>query len=88
MHRRHHELSGHEGDLHSPNLHGDGFMGRQRGFVHAHLTWMIEFDPGFLFIRLLETLGLVWDVKVPTPEKIARRMLRPAEGAEPDLETG
>jgi stearoyl-CoA desaturase (delta-9 desaturase) len=49
---------------------------------------MIEFDPGFLFIRLLETLGLVWDVKVPTPEKIARRMLRPAEGAEPDLETG
>src|ERR1700754_719414 len=42
MHRRHHELSDHEGDLHSPNLHGATFMGRLRGFLHAHLTWMIE----------------------------------------------
>jgi stearoyl-CoA desaturase (delta-9 desaturase) len=33
-------------------------------------------------------LGLAWDVKVPTAEKIARRMLRPAAGAEPDLEAG
>ena len=210
MHRRHHELSDHEGDLHSPNLHGDGFMGRVRGFVHAHLTWMIEhdypnvahyvpdlmaertlvkvnslyyvwvllglliptaiggllsgslwgaitgflwggvvrmfvveqtmsalnsvlhtfgrrpfitrddhsgnlaimalfgwgegwhnnhhafpysaafglrwfeFDPGFLFIRLLKALGLAWDVKVPSPEKIARRKLQPATAAAAD----
>jgi len=207
MHRRHHELSDHEGDLHSPNLHGRGLVGRLRGFLHAHLTWMIEhdypnvahyvpdlmaartlvkvnslyyiwvllgllvpaaigglvggslwgaitgflwggvvrmfvveqtmsalnsvlhtfgrrpfitrddhsgnlalmalfgwgegwhnnhhafpysaafglrwfeFDPGFLFIRLLEGLGLAWDVKVPSPEKIARRKLRPAPAA-------
>src|ERR1700760_2601250 len=44
MHRRHHELSDHEGDLHSPNLHGARFAGRLRGFLHAHLTWMVEHD--------------------------------------------
>jgi stearoyl-CoA desaturase (Delta-9 desaturase) len=44
MHRRHHELSDHEGDLHSPNLHGATQLGRLRGFLHAHLTWMIEHD--------------------------------------------
>ena len=38
MHRRHHELSDHDGDLHSPNLHGDTVLGRLRGFLHAHLT--------------------------------------------------
>jgi len=214
MHRRHHELSDHEGDLHSPNLHGAGFVGRLRGFLHAHLTWMIEhdypnvahyvpdlmaqrtlikvnghyyswvllglvlpaaigglvsdslwgvltgflwggvvrmfvveqtmsainsvmhtfgtrpfvtrddnsrnfaamgllgwgegwhnnhhafpysaafglrwfeFDPGFLFIRALEALGLAWDVKVPSPEKIARRRLRSAGGVASNFEAG
>ena len=44
MHRRHHELSDHEGDLHSPNLHGAGLSGRLRGLMHAHLTWMVEHD--------------------------------------------
>src|SRR3954447_22719602 len=44
MHRRHHELSDHDGDLHSPRLHGEGAFGRLRGFLHAHLTWMIEHD--------------------------------------------
>jgi stearoyl-CoA desaturase (Delta-9 desaturase) len=44
MHRRHHELADHEGDLHSPNLHGETIIGRLRGFLHAHLTWMIEHD--------------------------------------------
>lgn len=44
MHRRHHELADHEGDLHSPNLHGETLFGRLRGFLHAHLTWMIEHD--------------------------------------------
>lgn len=44
MHRRHHELSDHDGDLHSPNLHGAGLLRRLRGFLHAHLTWMIEHD--------------------------------------------
>ena len=40
MHRRHHELSDHDGDLHSPRLHGGGLIGRLRGFLHAHLTWI------------------------------------------------
>ena len=214
MHRRHHELSDHDGDLHSPRLHGGGPLGRLRGFLHAHLTWMIahdypnvayyvpdlmanrtlvavnsyyyswvafglllpaaigglatmslwgaltgllwggvvrmfvveqtmsainsvmhsfgaqpfvtrddhsrnlgvmawlawgegwhnnhhafpysaafglrwfEFDPGFIFIRALEALGLAWDVKVPSEEKIARRMLRQPGDAASDLETG
>jgi stearoyl-CoA desaturase (delta-9 desaturase) len=202
MHRRHHELSDQEGDLHSPNLHGATIHQRLLGFLHAHLTWMIEhdypnvahyvpdlmaertlvainryyyawvllglvvpaaigglatsslmgaltgflwggvvrmfvveqsmsainsvmhtfgsrrfttrgdnsrnlgvmallawgegwhnnhhafpysaafglrwfeFDPGYILIRLLETLGLVWDVKVPSQEKIVRRLAR------------
>lgn len=202
MHRRHHELSDHEGDLHSPNLHGTALRDRVRGFLHAHLTWMVahdypnvahyvpdlmaqrtlvvvnryyyawvllgllipafigalvtgspwgvlmgllwggvvrmfvveqsmsainslmhsfgarpfvtrgdnsrnlgvmawlawgegwhnnhhafpysaafglrwfEFDPGYLFIRLLAALGLAWNIKVPSAEKIARRRLR------------
>ena len=25
-------------------LHGSGLLGRLRGFLHAHLTWMIEHD--------------------------------------------
>jgi stearoyl-CoA desaturase (delta-9 desaturase) len=214
MHRRHHELSDHEGDLHSPNLHGATLLGRLRGFLHAHLTWMIdhdypnvvhyvpdlmtdrtlltvnrhyyvwvllglliptaigglvagglwgaisgflwggvvrmfvveqgmsainsvmhsfgsrpfatrgdnsrnlgvmawlawgegwhnnhhafpysaafglrwfEFDPGFLFIRLLETLGLAWNVKVPSPEKIALRRVHQPTLEVPDTEPG
>src|SRR5229473_3802896 len=44
MHRRHHELSDHDGDLHSPNLHGNSVFGRLRGFLHAQLTWMIRHD--------------------------------------------
>lgn len=41
MHRRHHERSDLDGDMHSPNLHGPGLRGKLRGFLHAHLTWMI-----------------------------------------------
>jgi stearoyl-CoA desaturase (delta-9 desaturase) len=44
MHRRHHELSDHDGDLHSPNLHGTTLRGRLGGFLHSHLTWMVEHD--------------------------------------------
>jgi stearoyl-CoA desaturase (delta-9 desaturase) len=214
MHRRHHELSDQEGDLHSPNLHGATKIQRLLGFLHAHLTWMIEhdypnvthyvpdlmaeralvainryyyawvllglvvpaaigglatsspmgaltgflwggvvrmfvveqsmsainsvmhtvgsrrfttrgdnsrnlgvmallawgegwhnnhhafpysaafglrwfeFDPGFILIRLLEALGLVWDVKVPSHEKIVRRLARQEAPAASDLTHG
>jgi stearoyl-CoA desaturase (Delta-9 desaturase) len=40
MHRRHHERGDMEGDMHSPNLHGDGWRGKLRGFTHAHFLWM------------------------------------------------
>jgi stearoyl-CoA desaturase (Delta-9 desaturase) len=214
MHRRHHELSDHEGDLHSPNLHGTAGLERLRGFLHAHLTWMMEhdypniahyvpdlmaerflvainrhyyawvliglmvpaaigglvtqsawgvlsgflwggvvrmfvveqtmsainsvmhtfgarpfatrddnsrnlgvmallawgegwhnnhhafpysaafglrrfeFDPGFIFIRLMEMLGLAWNVKVPSRDKIALRLVRQETHEAPDLERG
>lgn len=214
MHRRHHELADHEGDLHSPNLHGQGLGERLRGFLHAHLTWMVEhdypnvvhyvpdllaertllavnrqyygwvvlglaipavigglaygtvwgavsgflwggvvrmfvveqsmsainslmhtfgarpfrtrddnsrnlglmallawgegwhnnhhafpysaafglrwyeFDPGYRFIRVLEILGLAWDVKVPAADKIERRRTLQEVGEEPDFERG
>jgi stearoyl-CoA desaturase (delta-9 desaturase) len=44
MHRRHHERSDREGDMHSPNLHGQSPLGRLRGWAHAHLTWMFEHE--------------------------------------------
>jgi fatty-acid desaturase len=37
------------------------------------LRWL-EFDLGFLFIRLLPALGLAWNVKVPSVEKMALRV--------------
>jgi stearoyl-CoA desaturase (Delta-9 desaturase) len=40
MHRRHHQTSDREGDLHSPNVDDGGI----RGFLHAHLTWMVQHD--------------------------------------------
>lgn len=40
MHRCHHEFGDDEGDLHSPNLSGEGLAGKLRGFLHAHFTWM------------------------------------------------
>ena len=44
MHRRHHERSDREGDLHSPNLFGSSLTARLRGFAHAHFTWMARHD--------------------------------------------
>jgi stearoyl-CoA desaturase (Delta-9 desaturase) len=44
MHRRHHECSDREGDLHSPNMHGVSPVQRLRGWLHAHWTWMMRHD--------------------------------------------
>lgn len=41
-HRRHHRFSDHEGDPHSPNLHGKGFQARMRGLWYAHMPWMLS----------------------------------------------
>ncbi len=40
IHRLHHEKSDTESDLHSPNLHGEGFVNRLRGLLHSHFLWM------------------------------------------------
>ena len=51
-HRRHHGISDQEGDPHSPNLFGDGFWGKLRGFFHAHMGWLFIEDsmrpPGWM----------------------------------------
>jgi stearoyl-CoA desaturase (Delta-9 desaturase) len=44
LHRRHHEYSDRPGDPHSPNLVGSGRWARLRGWLHAHLTWMVRHD--------------------------------------------
>lgn len=44
IHRRHHELSDQEGDPHSPHLHGSGFWGSLKGFVHAQIGWLAGHD--------------------------------------------
>jgi stearoyl-CoA desaturase (delta-9 desaturase) len=44
QHRRHHELADHDGDVHSPNLHGHTLFGRLRGLWYSHFTWMLEHD--------------------------------------------
>lgn len=45
MHRRHHQHSDHEGDPHSPKLHGDTVMGTLQGLYHAHMGWILKPNP-------------------------------------------
>ena len=69
---------------------GEGWHNNHHAFPYSAafgLHWY-EFDPGFLFIRLLETFGLAWNVKVPSAEKIALRRMHPEAAGEPDLERG
>jgi stearoyl-CoA desaturase (delta-9 desaturase) len=41
-HRRHHNFSDHQGDPHSPLLHGTGVLNTLRGLWHAHMGWLFE----------------------------------------------
>ena len=41
-HRKHHAFTDHEGDPHSPHLHGPGFVGAVKGLWHAHVGWLFE----------------------------------------------
>lgn len=43
-HRRHHQTSDHDGDPHSPHLHGSSILAVTRGMWHAHVSWMFERD--------------------------------------------
>jgi stearoyl-CoA desaturase (delta-9 desaturase) len=84
-------------DDHSRNLGviallawGEGWHNNHHAFPYSAAFGLrrFEFDPGFLFIRLMETLGLAWNVKVPSREKIALRLVRQETNEAPDLESG
>ena len=63
IHRRHHELSDQGGDPHSPNLHGETLLGRIKGLIHAHYTWMIEHDypnAAHYVTDLLKDKSILW----------------------------
>ncbi len=42
QHRLHHQHSDHDGDPHSPHLHGAGVAATLRGLWHAHMGWMLR----------------------------------------------
>jgi len=41
VHRRHHALSDHPGDPHSPHLHGEGLWNAIKGFWYGHCGWLL-----------------------------------------------
>ena len=45
MHRCHHRHSDHDGDPHSPHLHGQGIWSMLKGMFHAHIGWIFGSDP-------------------------------------------
>jgi stearoyl-CoA desaturase (delta-9 desaturase) len=45
MHREHHHYSDTGRDPHSPHAYGSVALGTVRGFVHAHMGWLIEGFP-------------------------------------------
>lgn len=62
-HRRHHQLSDRDGDPHSPNLHGAGWIARVRGLLHSHFLWMRRHDypnPTYYAKDLLRKRHLAW----------------------------
>jgi stearoyl-CoA desaturase (delta-9 desaturase) len=69
---------------------GEGWHNNHHAFPYSAafgLRWF-EFDPGFLLIRLLELLGLVWNVKVPSSQKVALRLARRQTREAPEPEPG
>jgi stearoyl-CoA desaturase (delta-9 desaturase) len=42
IHRRHHNYSDHDGDPHSPNLHGETLWQQLKGGWHSHVAWMFR----------------------------------------------
>ena len=69
-HRRHHQFSDRQGDPHSPHISptsGEAWHNNHHAPNSAifGLKWW-QLDPGAWVVRILEGLGLVWDVKQPT----------------------
>jgi stearoyl-CoA desaturase (delta-9 desaturase) len=71
-HRKHHAFTDHDGDPHSPHLHGPGFVGAVKGLWHAHIGWLFEsvgtaererFAPDLVkdkLMRVMDKLFFVW----------------------------
>jgi stearoyl-CoA desaturase (Delta-9 desaturase) len=65
---------------------GDGWHNNHHAFpaMASHGMRRREIDPSGLVIRLLEALGLVWNVKSPPPEPLVERKRRSPALAEAD----
>jgi stearoyl-CoA desaturase (Delta-9 desaturase) len=61
---------------------GEGWHNNHHAFPSSarHGLAPRQVDVSWLVIRLLERLGLVWNVRRPTPEQLERRRLRPQPG--------
>jgi stearoyl-CoA desaturase (delta-9 desaturase) len=57
---------------------GEGWHNNHHAFPTSarHGLWWWQIDTTYLMIRLMEKLGLVWRVKVPTPDAIEAKRLR------------
>lgn len=44
-HRRHHKFTDTAGDPHSPYRYGTGLLAQARGFLHAHVGWLLTAPP-------------------------------------------
>jgi fatty-acid desaturase len=58
---------------------GDGWHNNHHAFEYSArhgLEWW-QLDLSWLVIRSLQTVGLAWDVKLPTAEAMAEKRLRP-----------
>jgi stearoyl-CoA desaturase (Delta-9 desaturase) len=60
---------------------GEGWHNNHHAFPgsarHGLHRWQV--DMSWILIRSLEKLGLVWNVRKPTPEQMARRRVQPSE---------
>jgi hypothetical protein len=51
-----------------------GRRDRRESLVQRAVVLQSQVDASWMVIRTRERLGLVWNVQVPTPERIARRL--------------
>ena len=70
-HRRHHQSADHDGDPHSPHLHGTGVRAVVMGMWHAHTGWLLTPNPDNSFrsvrdllrnetVRFVDRYYLLW----------------------------
>jgi stearoyl-CoA desaturase (delta-9 desaturase) len=79
-HRQHHQHSDTPHDPHSPHRYGRGFLGRVRGFWHAHIGWAFGPDPEGLS-RYIRDLRKSWALRLTSllfPAWVALGLAAPA----------